>query len=374
MQLCQEETMNSRERVNCAFRHIEPDRTPIFEYVLTPPLSDRILGRPMCLYEGFDNKRFLLEADENGLERAIKRYIDERLDLAMILGHDMLFVCPNPVPGARKQNLYFELETIPEDELDKSLEPAVAAIRSRNARESMRCNVDDHFIVYPMLKDEMKNRGLDLPILAPVCTHGIWTDVDLMETMILSPDDAKEHFRICTEKALDYARRLLEADVDIYMAGGDFAGNQLLISPPSYREFIMPEIRNVSRYIHENGKWVVNASDGLLCDVIDDFLFGCEVDAYNEIDMHAGMSLKHLKQMYGDRITLFGNMDSGNILCLYPPEKIYEETIKCIKDGWGNGGHIFSASNAIAEITPMENYMAMINAYRDYFGLSRVIL
>ena len=41
--------MTSRERIEAALNHREPDRTPVFEYVLLSPVADQLLGR---LYAG----------------------------------------------------------------------------------------------------------------------------------------------------------------------------------------------------------------------------------------------------------------------------------------------------------------------------------
>jgi len=151
--------------------------------------------------------------------------------------------------------------------------------------------------------------------------------------------------------------------------GGDFAGNRPLISPAMYREFIMPEVRTVARRIHQAGRWAVNASDGDLWSVIDDFLLGCEVDGYLEIDLHAGMDLRRLKELYGDRVTFFGNLDCGNTLSFGSRDDVRRHTIECLEAGAGNGGHILCASNAITESVPLGNYLAMIAAYREVFGL-----
>ncbi len=42
--------------------------------------------------------------------------------------------------------------------------------------------------------------------------------------------------------------------------------------------------------------------------------------------------------------------------------------------GAGEGGHIFSASNAITPGISLENYMAMVNVYREHFSLPEVLL
>ena len=90
--------------------------------------------------------------------------------------------------------------------------------------------------------------------------------------------------------------------------------------------------------------------------------------------MSAGMDLARLKALYGDRVLLFGNMDCGNILSFESTEGIRKLTFEILEAGWGDGGHIFTASNAITESVPLANYLAMVNAYRDYFQLESLHL
>jgi uroporphyrinogen decarboxylase len=122
------------------------------------------------------------------------------------------------------------------------------------------------------------------------------------------------------------------------------------------------------------GRWAVNASDGDLWPVIEDFLVGCEVDGYLEIDLFAGMDLSTLKERYGDRVTFFGNLDCGNMLTYGTPESIRRDTIRCLEAGQGAGGHILCASNAITASVPVENYLAVVRAYREFFGLPELAL
>ncbi|MFC1526853.1 uroporphyrinogen decarboxylase family protein [Candidatus Latescibacterota bacterium] len=157
-------------------------------------------------------------------------------------------------------------------------------------------------------------------------------------------------------------------------AGGDqvggFAGQRLMISPEMYRRFIVPEVRKLSRRLHGAGARAVNASDGDLWPVMDDFLAGCEVDAYLEIDLHAGMDLGRLKEAYGDRYTLIGNLDCGNTLSFGTPGEVGDHVVGCLEAGWGNGGHVLCASNAITASVPLANYLAVVNGYRGFFGLA----
>jgi len=363
--------MTSQQRVKAAFNHSPPDRTPIFEYVLLPPVAEAVLGRPFVEYlAGMES--WLEMAGEIGFERALRGYAAARVEIAQLLGHDLIFASPNPVPGA--PYMYDPLSEIGA-RFGLSLGDPVVSILDRNRRVAetmMGALPRDSLLVFELLREEMEKRGLDLPILAPAYFHGIWTDSDLMQTMLLEPEVAREHFTLATRRSLAVIADYAGLGIEMMGIGGDFAGTRLLISPECYRSFIVPEVRLCAQAVREAGAWSVNASDGDLWPVIDDFLVGCGVDAYLEIDRGAGMDLSALHARYGGRITFLGNMDCGRILSFSPPQEIAAITHEILDAGGTGGGHIFTASNAITSSVPVANYLAMVNAYRDHFGLPRL--
>lgn len=357
--------MTQRERVETALRHREPDRPPLFEYVLLSPIADRILGRPYVDYAG-EEGRWRDLAGAIGWENALRSYARDRLDLAEALGHDMMYVCPNPsrgpAPGCAAETAG------PVDPVERVLDAVERGSRGSPGPK------EENLLVYRILAEEMARRGTDLPILAPAYEHGIWTNTDLMQAMLLSPEAARAHFALATRRAC--------AAIDAYMGlgirqigvGGDFAGNRPLVSPELYRRFIVPEVRACSDRIHASGGWAVNASDGDLWSVIDDFLLGCGVDGYLEIEMRAGMDLARLKAAYGGRITFYGNMDCGSVLSFSPEEEVRRLVRECLEAGRGGGGHIFCTSNAITASVRWENYTAMVDEYRRAVGLAPLTL
>jgi uroporphyrinogen-III decarboxylase len=233
---------------------------------------------------------------------------------------------------------------------------------------------DEILLVYAVLKEEMERQGVDLPMLAPAYVHGVWVDVDLMQSMVLAPEVAHEHFALATRRALALIDRYLELGIHQVGVGGDFSGTRPMISPAAYREFMVPGVRALSRRLHAAGAYAVNASDGYLWPVIEDFLVGCEVDGYLEIDLHAGMDLRRLKQQYGSRTCLYGNLDCGITLSFGTPAQVRQHTLDCLEAGWGQGGHILCASNAITASVPLANYLAVVQAHRERFGLPRLVL
>lgn len=351
--------MTSRERVAAAFAHRQPDRTPMFEYVLLPPLADHFLGHP---YAG-DDGVFRALAAEKGWDAAVRRDALDRLALAEALGHDLLYAWPPPPP---------EADAAASNAGDAADDP-VERLRVRNRREAEAGGEpsDAALALFVALREEIRRHGPDLPVLAPAYAHGVWTDTDLMEAMALAPEAAHEHFRLATQRMLRLVARYAAIGIDAVGVGGDFAGNRPLISPAAYRRFIVPEVRRVADAAHAAGMLAVNASDGDLWPVIGDFLEGCGVDGYLEIDMQAGMDLGRLKRSWGGRFTLLGNMDCGTLLSFGGEEKIRAATRACLEAGreGASGGHVFSASNAITAGVPLGSYLAMIGEYRRFFGL-----
>ena len=324
--------MNSRERIQAAFEHRQPDRTPIFEYVLQPPVADAILGRPYAIDERWDPL-----VREIGWEAAVRQQAEDIADLALKLGHDMAYVCPVPPPPASAPQAA---------SLAPSFEDPVEELHWRVSQPESALRDEPH-LIYTLVREAFARRDLDLPLFAPNYGHGIWVDVALMQTMLLEPELAHGYFQRVTRRCLAVADQYRQLGIEIIGVGGDFAGNRgPVISPAMYREFVVPGVREVARRVRDNGAWSINASDGNLWPVIDDFLLTCEVDAYTEIDLRAGMELGLLKARFGDRITFLGNLDCANLLSFGTPEQVRAHTVECLRQGWGQGGHIVCCNNA----------------------------
>jgi hypothetical protein len=285
--------------------------------------------------------------------------------MAIKLGHDLIFIAP--CPGSNYSLTHVDTKANPQNEPTDPIERILE--RNRLFEQNPGCFGDDAFLVFRLIREEMARRDLDLPILAPACLHGVWTDVDLMQTMLLEPAIAHRHFTLATDRTIKLIDQYQRHGVEQVSIGGDFAGNRLVISPEMYRTYILPEINHISDYLHRAGMIAINTSDGNLWEIADDFLISSQVDGYLEIDTKAGMDLGLLKHRYGDTITFYGNMDCGSILSFSTPDDIEALTRKCLSSGEGKGGHIFCASNAISESVPLVNYLSMNQAYRKYFGL-----
>ena len=373
--------------MRAAFEHREPDRTPLFEKLIKRPHTAAILGRP-CVLNDLPATMEMLEAgDWEGLVEQTARDI---ADLAHILGMDMVRIRINqskhaPRPKRIGERAWQEDDMVTEL-LDtgwvrkRSLAPPDTRTEEEHARnteawaeQSPPDNPDPtEYAVMRRARELMTERGLDLGLSACMYTMAVATlSGQQLEWFHTRPELMRKYYRRCADDAIAEMKRVLELKPDLMGLGGDLACDHgPLISPATYREFIMPELRRQADFAHQCGCFASNASDGDIRPLLDDFLVGAGVDGLEEIDYAAGMRIGQLKEHYGDRITFIGNLDIRFVLTRGTPEQCRQHTFKILEEGRANGGHLLMSSNCIHEDVKLENFLACVEAYREYFGLA----
>lgn len=382
--------MTARARVQAAFEHREPDRTPFFEKLIKSPIADLILGRASVAHNFVHRMRAMEAGDWDALVEAEAVEIAdtvERLDMDLVrlatnLGPD--FTRPKQlgeftwregdtmvrfIPGSPwvERRPVHDARSSPEEEEQ-------AMIRSLEQDEPPPAlPSDDHFYVFKRAREIMRERGLDPAIFVSVYTMPVCAMPRYMFTWFHErPELLHRYYERCAQRGLVLIPRYVELGADIIGLGGDLAADGgPLISPAHYREFVLPRIREQAELCRSLGVWCTTASDGDLWSMLDALLIESGVDGFEEIDAAAGMDLRRLKQAYGDRMTFIGNMDIRWLLTSASPQEVERATIECIEAGWGNGGHILMSSNCIHEGIRPANFEAMVQAYRAHFGITQ---
>lgn len=364
--------MTGRERVLKAYSHEEVDRTPVGEmYEIAPPTREVILGKK-C---GFVEKMEMLR--DAPWKTIVENQAQEIIDIAIKLDFDMVgvranighvFERPRPISQykwetSRTIHLY-----LPESNIERAFPKPNPSPPEDYLNKEAVSDPDPQFYVFRRVKEMMKERGVELAIFSPMYAIPVAVLGDRLEWFYSEPEKLHQYYDDCTKNAISSAKKLVEAGAEVIGLGGDLACDKgPMISPKHYHEFIMPQIRKQADALHELGAFVNNTSDGDLWPILDDFLLETHVDGFGEIDIAAGMDLARLKREYGDRICFVGNLDIRWNFTRGTPEECRKEMIKCIQDGWGNGGHIICTSNLVHKDVKPENYLAALDAYHEYF-------
>ena len=142
------------------------------------------------------------------------------------------------------------------------------------------------------------------------------------------------------------------------------AGRGPIIKPKVYAEMILPHFKEIIQNYKSLGLIVIKHSDGDIRPYLDWWL-DAGIDCLDPIDPGGRLDMAEMKEKYGDRICLKGNIDCTGNLCDGTPEQVDEEVRICIEKG-GPGGLIVSSSNTIHRGVRPENYRAMLDAVRRY--------
>jgi uroporphyrinogen decarboxylase len=78
------------------------------------------------------------------------------------------------------------------------------------------------------------------------------------------------------------------------------------------------------------------------------------------------MDLGEVKAKYGHRVALKGNVDCAQLMTFGTPDEVFEATKDTLHKGMPGGGFILSSSNSIHSSVKPENYVAMLQALREY--------
>ena len=137
------------------------------------------------------------------------------------------------------------------------------------------------------------------------------------------------------------------------------------MSPDMFEDFIVPRLTRFTQAVHDAGAKIIKHSDGNMNKILG-HVVSCGVDAYHSIDPTAHMDLAQVKATYGDKITLFGNVDCGNLLTYGTPEDVRQAVRNCIKIAAPGGGYVLASSNTIPASAKPENVQMMIDATREF--------
>ena len=356
--------MDSRQRVETALAHKEPDRVPI-DYWATSEVSRRLIEHfRLCSQEELLGK---LGVDFRYIPGPMYTRGDTtpRED-GTIEDH---WGVPRKKMGAG-QEAYWEVTEFPlkhastlEEIKDYEKWPDpnwfdYACVRKQAAEAKAAGKIvvfmGDRLNRCAQLKPAMYIRGPDQIFL----------------DFAMSPDIVTYLFSRIAEFYLEYARRTFEAadgNIDIFFTGDDFgAQTALLVSPSMWRSFLKPGFK---AFIDLGKKYdckVAHHSCGTITPIIEDMI-ECGLDILNPLQPEvADMDRRELKARFGDRLSFHGSISIQNTLPFGTPDDVREEVKERIETLALGGGFIFCSAHNIQADTLIENVIALFEAYKEF--------
>ncbi len=142
-------------------------------------------------------------------------------------------------------------------------------------------------------------------------TRALLGDETTMIAMVEDPEWIRDISETYADLVLESNRRIMEAGVrpDGFWIYGDMAYNHAtMCSPAMYRELIWPAHKRLCQWAHDHDLKFIYHTDSDVRGVMDLYV-EAGFDALQPLEAKANMDIRTLAPTYGDRLTLFGNID-----------------------------------------------------------------
>ena len=304
--------MTQRERFQCALDGGIPDRVPTFE--LEFQLEEELLGKPFLrekMLEGLTEDRIEEKLRENA------RYIIEVYDK---LEHDA--IC---VHYLSRKHLHRTVELLREYSGDQY---------------AIFCHGDGTFAI-------PDGNGLE----------------ELAVMMYEEPEQLCVEAEKMMENAMKQNEYMFEAGVDGFILCSDYCFNKgPFMSPEMFAQFVTPYLTKIIAHIRDMGAYAIKHTDGNIMPIIDQ-LVSANPHALHSLDPMAGVDIREVKEKYGDKIALCGNVHCA-FLQTGTDQQVIDSCEYCLTYAKPNGGYVFATSNIPFKGMKLERYMMVLDVWR----------
>jgi uroporphyrinogen-III decarboxylase len=218
--------------------------------------------------------------------------------------------------------------------------------------------------------EAVKNNSAELAITGgvagPLCqTWMLMGYENICYALYDDPDMVEECFKISNEYNMEAARRCAAAGCDAMWISEDLGdSNAGFMSNDHFRKHLLPYIAELAEYIDSLGMPVLLHSCGQIMQYTEE-LAQTKIASLHPLQRTANMDIKEVKEKYGHRFSIIGNVDSSRTLPFGTPEDIIAETKEVI-DAAGPTGLVLASDRSLHDGIPIENIIALRDAGLKY--------
>lgn len=188
--------------------------------------------------------------------------------------------------------------------------------------------------------------------------------LDFVYRIADDPDDVKNNAAFMAYFAKEKNKRMREAGIDSFIFCSDYCFNSgPFLSPAMFEEFIQPYLYDIIDSIRQDGAYAVKHTDGNIMPILQN-LVDCRPHALHSLDPMAGVDIKEVKRLVGDKVALCGNVHCAH-LQTGTDEQVLESCRYAMENGKPGGGYIFCTSNVPFRGMPVERYQMVLDFWRE---------
>jgi len=391
--------MDAKTRVLTALNHEEPDRVPLFELGIdSAPILEYYKGASLSTLVGlvklfrilipFGWRRFLgWGVKRKFLAKAIGKGI---VKFMKNVGYDAT-VCPvaliytkSAFPKIKGRDGLFYVDEYGRRHFFSKLESGGKQVdvafydgghfdtdNPEESYEEWGLLDPDHSSRAASYEAAVKEAKDDIYVIPGIVgvLEGTWEPFGFptfTKLLYKKPQFIEKVFRDRGDFAVALAENMLDLGAETILVFDD-AGhkNGPFLSPKMYEKFVVPQLKRICDKVHSYDAKIILHSCGNLYKILD-LIVGAGIDGLHPIEAGSGMDIFQIKEDYGERISLLGNVDPIQILTHGTPESVDAHVKDLIKGCAPGGGYFLASGHSITYSVPLENFLAMLEAHQKY--------
>jgi len=193
--------------------------------------------------------------------------------------------------------------------------------------------------------------------------------------MVLDEEFCNELIDVIADHQAELLQVPLGLPIDGVMFMDDWGYQQgVIMGAERWRRIFKPRIARLYGQVHEAGKDVIAHCCGGIAEILPDL---CEIglDVYQSVQPEAkGNNPYDLKRRFGDKLAFWGGLGSQSIIPFCGPSDIVTEVHKLCAEMGRGGGYILGPAKPIQPGVPVENAVAVLEAFLGESGIDPSVL
>lgn len=376
--------MTGKERVQAVLRGEETDAIPYGEYAIDSDTVERVLGHETYLRAKAKTQLALWEGRRDEVVQSLKEDIIalyeklDCLDIVNLMSEACGLVPPKDYVPLRPKNIredtwedsqgrVYKFSPVTRDITmvhdpmlwEREYEPEDFPLYDILPPDESQFEVIDHVI--GKFRDEKYIIGYAGREAGFVLLGGM--ERGLTE-YLSNPEGVQAAIDQATALGNQEDAYFIRPGQDAVFWGQDFAYNSgPLMAPKLFNEMVLPSVKQRVENAKSHGVAVFKHCCGNTKD-LRDFFLEAGYDCYQSLQKQAGMDLRQLRQLYGNRMCLWGGIDVANLIG-GSREQVRQETMEAIEIA-RQGGVILGSSHSIATGCNYDNVMTMMETIANH--------
>ena len=340
-----QESMSPKERWLAVLTRKKPDRLPM-DYWATPETTSLLMKHLSC------------SSEEDMLK---KIHVDR------IVRVNPKYVGPSLPPGTDIFGCCYEQMDYGTGIYDECIFHPLAKYDSLSDVKRLYHWPDPDWWDYSSIKVQIKGKEMYPVLGGHYEPFLIYKNLRGQERALLDLIENPELVHFCLDRLFNLGLKDIERIYEqipgkvmlTYVAEDMGAQEDLLISPILIREFLLPHMKRIIEFVHQNEAFAFHHNDGSIRRIIPDMI-DIGIDILNPIQWRCkNMNRKELKKDFGNRVIFHGAMDNQYTLPFGSVSEVRSEVIENMEVLGKDGGYILAPCHNIQPITPTENILAM---------------